>query len=212
MADIFFVKGSVYDFAKALESLGQDLELSPKKLSYAAARSINRSLVTVQKHIDQGIRTKYYVKSGDVKKSLKMTKARAGKDLYGALDYEAEKSLPLHKFNAKKGKKFVSVRVLRANRQRRITPGGEKNIIKTKKGRAAVWIARDRKGDLQIFARTGNAENKENQQVQVLYGPSFMSFFTQPNINQELHEMRRESMRKNFVSEVNAVIKGYSLK
>lgn len=78
--------------------------------------------------------------------------------------------MPLSQFGARQGKTYVSVKVLKANRARRIQPGGEKQILATKKGRAAVWIARG-----HVLARV---EGREKPLP--LYGPSFMAFFRSP--------------------------------
>lgn len=128
-----------------------------------------RTIITSVKH---GLINKvYYVKKEDLTAAMRMNMARQrGRNIRGSLSFRYRQSLPLSLFNAKQGKTYVSVKVLKTSRAGRIRPGGEKKILATRKRRAAVWIARG-----QIYARV---EGREKPLI--LYGPSFMAFFRSP--------------------------------
>ena len=189
----------IYEIQKRLGELGEAFGSSSLKI--VGARAINRTLITLRKHIDQELRATYYVKSGDIKAAVFMDKARPGKVMRGKLVFTNRMSFPLISFGAKQNKSFVSVRVLKANRQRRIAPGGKPNILETeKKKRAAVWIAKG-----QVFARVEGEERPV-----MLWGPSFMSFFNKPSVLEQLQQMNEDVLQHNLQREANAMLQGYA--
>lgn len=160
----------------------------------AAANAVNRSLAHMRTEISSQIRKTYYVKKQDLDAAIHLSKARPGNVLQGTLAFSGRGVLPLSFFGAQQRKTFVSVKILRANRARRIRPGGDHHILATqKKGRAAVWIAKG-----QVLARTADSADPV-----ALYGPSFMSFFNGPGVPEDLQRKAGEFFRKRLAAELN---------
>ena len=151
-----------------------------------------RTVITSVKH---GLINKvYYVKKEDLTAAMRMNTARQrGRNIIGSLSFRYRQSLPLSLFNAKQGKTYVSVKVLKTSRAGRIRPGGEKKILATRKRRAAVWMARG-----QIYARV---EGREKPLI--LYGPSFMAFFRSPENEAILAREENAWMLKRLQQNVN---------
>lgn len=187
---------------------GEEFRQGSSRLKVATQRAINRTLEHMRSLISMEIRDRYYAQKEDVDAALEVREARSGKNQLGALLYRDDASLPLSAFGAAQRTTFVSVRVLKAHRTRRIQPGGKWGILATAKGRAAVWMARD-----QVWARVAGQDHPR-----MLFGPSFMSFFGLPNVEKALgiemdgyfarrlaHEARvwpllESALRVNFLS------------
>lgn len=136
----------------------------------AISYAVNDTLKHMKSYASKLVRGQYYVKKHDLDKAIGSRKAyikKTGAAIVGMLSFKSKKNLPLVQFGATQNRKFVSVRVLKANRKRQIQPGGHKEIVETQKGRAAVWIAKG-----HVFART----EKDAGPI-ILYGPSLMAFF-----------------------------------
>lgn len=128
---------------------------SESRLRQAVVRATNDTLTHMRSFLSKGIRATYYVKKADIDAAMKIVKARQrGRNIEGRLSFRYRQSLPLSQFGARQGKTYVSVKILKANRARRIQPGGEKQILATK------------------------VEGREKPLP--LYGPSFMAFFRSP--------------------------------
>lgn len=161
-----------------LSDLGENFRVGSSRMRIAVARAINRTTAHMRTRISRQIRATYYVKKTDLDNSAKIKMARASKNASGLLSFAERGSLPLSNFGARAGKTYVSVKVLKANRARRIQPGGAHKILATPKGRSAVWMAKG-----HVMARV---EGKDSPMV--LYGPSFMSFFTIPGLPDGLRD------------------------
>lgn len=157
---------------KNLAGFRRLLRLGDEELRFACARAINRSLGHMRSLISQEIRDIYYIKKAVLDKGIRLHAAVPRDHPEGALTFSGLETPPLSQFSPRRGKTYVSVRVLKAHRARRIHPGGEKKIVATSKGRAAVWLAKG-----QVMARTEGSD-----QPIILYGPSFMAFFRRANV------------------------------
>lgn len=172
------------DGVKSLAGFQRLLRLGDEELRFACARAINRSLGHMRSIISQEIRDIYYIKKQVLDKGIRLDEARPRNHPEGALYFKGFESPPLSNFSPRQNAKktWISVKVLKAHRARRIQPGREKKIIATSRGRAAVWLAKG-----QIMARTEDSDTPV-----VLYGPSFMAFFRRPNVVKALNiEARR---------------------
>ena len=100
---------------------------SESRLRQAVVRATNDTLTHMRSFLSKGIRATYYVKKADIDAAMKIVKARQrGRNIEGRLSFRYRQSLPLSQFGARQGKTYVSVKILKANRARRIQPGGEK--------------------------------------------------------------------------------------
>ena len=164
-----------------------------RKLRKVMANAVNRTLLHMRTVAVRGIRETYIVNAADVRKVMTVHKARPNSNPSGALKFKGDMSLPLINFKAVQRKKGVSVRVLRSSGAKFIQPGGEKQIMATKKGRAGVWIA---KGN--VYARV---EGKEHPII--LYGPSFLSFFNKPGVAEQLRAQSEAFLAKLLQHEID---------
>lgn len=183
---------------KHLSGIGENFRDGSSRMRLAVSRAINRTTAHMRSQISRRIRATYYVRKADLDGGIKIIKARAGKNPSGALMFAERGSLPLSNFGARQGKTYVSVKVLRANRARRIRPGGDHKILSTPKGRAAVWMAKG-----HVMARV---EGKDSPMI--LYGPSFMSFFNGPGVPDSLNAEAQAFFEKRLEHEVQNVLRG----
>lgn len=183
---------------KFLNTEADTLRNGSSRLRLAVSRAINRTMAHMRTVISGRIRKTYNVKKSDLDASLKIIKAKAGKNPSGGLSWSSRSSLPLSKFGAKAGKTYVSVRVLKSSRAARIQPGGKHAIAATSKGRAAVWIAKG-----HVMART-----EDGSSPIVLYGPSFMSFFNGPGVGSGLRDEAQAWFEQRLPHEVEQAIRG----
>ncbi len=175
-------------------SLPTLVRIGDNGVRFAAGRAVNNSLNHMRSLISQMLRDTYYIKKEKLDTSIKIHDARFNSNPTGKLTFKDFESPPLSKFSPVQNKKrtFISVKVLKTNRRRRIEPGGEKRIIATSKGRAAVWLAKG-----QIMART-----EDSAHPVVLYGPSFMAFFRRENVIKALNIEARDWFLKRFRHEL----------
>lgn len=179
------------------DSLLSEFRYGSSRVKVAVSRAINRTLEHMRTDISKRIRKIYYVKKADFDGATKIKKADTSKNQVGYLKFSYRGSLPLSKFGATRGKYYVSVKVLRTERRKRIQPGGDRKIIATPKGRAAVWIA---KGHVM-----GWTEDSKNGVPTAFFGPSFMSFFTEPGMARELDAEMNAFLAKRVAHELKWV-------
>ena len=186
----------------------ETFDLGPYRLKVATRRAINRTLGHRRSLISMEIRDRYYAKKNEVDNSMKLKEVNSLSKQKGVISYRARASLPLSSFGALQGKTFVSVRVLKAHKRRRIQPGGKWDILQSstrnvrKKGTkertrvpvAAVWMAKG-----QVWARVAGQEHPK-----MLYGPNFMSFFNLPNVAKALGIEMNEYFSKRLAHETRA--------
>lgn len=136
-----------------------------KKATCVLRNAINRTVINVRKNIAQETRSRYYIKSSDVKKTVKITKAN-NKSLCGVVK-STSGMIPLSKFkvtpkhavtynNGRPSPRFYRAGVKRA--------GGTKKLDKSP--RAFITTTKD--GRIGVFERLG----KSDKTIRQLYGPS----------------------------------------
>lgn len=186
-----------------LGDLSNRFEIGSSRLKIVGSRAVNRTLAHLKSHISKDIRKTYYVKKGDLDKShIKIIKASPRKNMQGTLIFKNRLSLPLIHFGGKQNKTFVSVKVLRANRARSIQPGGDHKILSTTKHkRAAVWVMRD-----NIYARV-----EDQKHPIILWGPSFLSYFSRPGVTEELRKVYTTMMEERVQHEAEVILSGIAL-
>jgi hypothetical protein len=191
------------EIKRRLGDLGENFRVGSSRLKIIGARAINRNLKHMLTHISRGVRKIYYVGKPDFDAAVTLVKASPKKTMRGKLLFNDRMSLPLVHFGAHQRKTFVSVKVLRANRARRIQPGGKHKILATeRKGRAAVWIAKG-----QVLARVEDSETPV-----MLWGPSFMAFFRKPGIAEQLREESARHLNERLIAETKYMLSGRGLK
>lgn len=198
MSQGIFLQINTQQVLARLGAEGKRFRNGSSKLRMATARAVNRTLAHMRTSISKELRATYYVKQADITKAMHMKKATASKNVYGELRFAGKGSLPLISFGGKQNKNFVSVRVLRANRTRKIKSGGKRGILETSRGRAAVWIAKG-----QIFARTEGSDTPV-----ILYGPSFLAFFKREGVVDRLNNQAEIMFQKRLEHEVQRIVSG----
>lgn len=187
------------DFSRAEASLGEVLDGS-KEINLAVFEAVERTARHMRTYISKGIRAIYYVKKSDLDASITMStvgKSRAIKrpkvnPSMGTVTFEARRSLPLSLFGARQNRRFVSVRVLKSNRARKIQPGGEQKILATKSGHAAVWMVKG-----HVLARVEGRDKPV-----ALFGPNFMGYFSRPDRMVDMQEELERHLLKRLRHEL----------
>ncbi|WP_297218090.1 hypothetical protein [uncultured Desulfovibrio sp.] len=199
MPDICSIDGDWEDW---LSDIWDEVDsiISESRLRWAVVNATNDTLRHMRTYLSREIRATYYVKKADIDAAMRLYKARQrGWNIKGSLSFRYRQSLPLSQFGARQGKTYVSVKVLKAHRARRIRPGGDKKIMATGKGRAAVWIAKG-----HVMARV-----EDRKKPLVLYGPSFMAFFHSPEKEEMLAREENTWMLKRLRHHVQRQAKTY---
>lgn len=187
-----------------LSSLGQNFKDGGKSVRIAVMRAINDTLKHMVTDISARVRQTYNVKKSDLDRYLKVRRAGSFRSMRGGLYFSRRHSMPLSMFGATQNKNYVSVKVLKSMGKGRIKPRGnakskhKQTIVTTPKGRAAVWMAKG-----QVMARV-----EEKERPVVLYGPSFMSFFTAEGIPEALNEEAQAWFDKRLTHHIARAIKG----
>jgi hypothetical protein len=162
------------------------------RVTIATARAINRALEHMRTLVIKDIRSVHNVSRKDVAAAMKLTRAKAKKLMEGSLAFDGRDALPLISFQGRQLAKGVSVRVLKTSRAGKIRPGGSHGILATRKGRAAVWIAKG-----QIMARTEGADHPI-----ILWGPSFMTFFRRPGVAERMRGQAEQEFSERLKHEM----------
>lgn len=178
------------------DDLLSEFRYGSSRVKVAVSRAINRTLEHMRTDISKRIRKIYYVKKADFDGATKIRKADTSKNQVGYLKFSYRGSLPLSKFGATRGKNYVSVKVIRTERRKRIQPGGIHHIYASWPSlQAAVWIAKG-----HVMARVDDKDHPV-----ILYGPSFMSFFTEPGMARELESEMNAFLAKRVAHELKWV-------
>lgn len=170
-------------------------EKKREKIRLAIVRAINRALVHTKTAASAMIREKYYIKKSDIDPYVKV-KGTKGNKLFGWVKFKGSDSLPLAKFSHSVGKKYISVRVMKENKGRKIMAGGSKEILATIRKKLPAAF----KADGHIWARTANSEKPE-----ILYGPSLMAFFKKEENVEILRAEAAEWFEKRLAHELSRI-------
>lgn len=153
-----------------------------KAIPAAASRALNKTLANVRTVASKEIREERALSAKVTKDALTIERATRQK-LYGAL-VASGRPIPLSKYQARQGKRGVTVKV---------SPGGRKTVIHA--GNKAFIVG---KIGGHVFAR----ETKSRLPIKKLYGPSIPSTFIKDKVINALKIAAGENWVKRFAEEM----------
>lgn len=158
-------------------------DVQKKKVPTAAARALNKTIGNVRTQSSKSIREERALSAKVVKEAL--TVQRASKAKLVASLTASGRPIPLREYQARQGKKGVTVKV---------SPGGRKLVVHA--GNKAFEVG---KFGQHIYAREG----KGRLPIKKLYGPSIPSTFIKEKVIAALTRVAGENWKKRFAEELN---------
>jgi hypothetical protein len=166
---------------------------TPKKIPIVVARAINRAATTARTEAGRKAREKYYVKHGDVLKTIKIRQAYAG-NLSASVQSKG-KRIPLYAFR-------VLPKTVQPLRKVPI-----KAAVKRSEGLkplGSAFVAHMRSGHMGVFLRAGKHRFPINER----FGPAIPQMIAQPLVSQWVEEKAQERLNQRLQHELSRVIEG----
>lgn len=170
------VKADIEQVTKALS------DLQRVKVPKVAARALNKTIGNVRTQASKSIRQERALSAKVVKDALKVEKATQAK-LTASLTASG-RPIPLREYQARQGKKGVTVKV---------SPGARKLVVHA--GNKAFEI--DKFGK-HVYARTGTKRTP----IKKLYGPSIPATFLKEVVVEAMRKVGGENWPKRFTEEL----------
>lgn len=161
------------------------------QLGKVMARAVNRATENARSNVVREVRDHYNVKAGDIRKSMKISRAKAGRPV--AVLSSTGSALPTMAFQVRPGT---------VNGKRR-TP----IRVSIKKGESTLmersFIARVN-GRIGVYERIG----KKRMPIRQLYGPSIPQMVGNERIVESVAESAREMLDSRLDHEINRILDG----
>lgn len=168
----------------------------------AAARAVNRTLITARKTASEEVREELEVKAASVKRRINITRKASAGSPSGVVTVSRDSTPSLISF----GKP-------RDTRSAPFDPDGQGVTVKVRRGKPAerhphAFIAKGKGGVEQIFERRSragfNRAAKSRIVLRALRGPSVLGVFQHhPGIKERVTRETAEALRKNAISQIN---------
>lgn len=182
------------DFTSTRKQLKQatiGLRFVEKNVPKAFSAALNRTAAGVKTEAARMVRQRYYVKHGDVLKTIKVSKASASK--LELLLVSRGPSIPLIRFRTTPGSPPTrQPKVLKAA----VKKNGSKKPI------PGAFVAKMGSGHIGVFRRAG----KKRLPVDELYGPAIPVMLGEPGIAEHLQQEMERRMGQRLDHEVNRVL------
>lgn len=163
----------------------------PKIVEKAFSQALDRTQRKAATHISRDVRDDYYLKAGDIKKRLKIQRAR--RDGSRSLLYVGRR-LPLDQFKPKTTRARVVTATSRKGKQFRTRRRGASVMVRKDRGRQLVkggWYAKG-----HILRRADKADNRSDPRIQ--FGPSIPGMVSHQSVIDSAQEMVREDLPRQF--------------
>ena len=164
--------------------LGQMSNRAPGAISSA----LNRTVTSVASNITKEVRARYHIKAGDVKNTIKKTKA--SKSNLSAEVRSTGSTIPLDKFK-------VSPKTVNPKRKTQLKISVEKNGVKQVTGAFVANI-----NGLKVFQR----ERKSRLPIKRLFGPSVPQMIGQQQIVENINEKAVTTYNTRLNHEINRIL------
>lgn len=166
----------------------------PGGIDKAVVRAINRSVDRAQTATVKKVRDRYYIKAGDVRKTIKVKKANYSDQI--AIIRSTGSPVALSKFKItpskppqKRTKKPVRARVVKGE-------GGE---LKRR-----AFVAKMKSGHIGVFERAGKSRYPINQ----FYGPSVPQMLGHKSVVTYVKERAKEQLVSRLDHEIERLLRG----
>ncbi len=166
----------------------------PGGIDKAIVRAINRSVESAQTAAVKKVKDRYYIKAGDVRKTIKIKKANYSDRI--AIIRATGSPVALSKFSVtpskppkKRRKTPVKVRVLKGESPKSLTH---------------AFVTRLSSGHIGVFERVGKARYPIKQ----FYGPSVPQMLGHDSVVKYVEERAKEQLIKRFDHEIERLLRG----
>lgn len=170
---------------RIIKQVGLDLGEHPKELRKITVRALNRAIENARTGAVREIRARYNVPAADVRQAMRLSKPSIRLPV-AALRLRGRVAVPLVRFGAKKSKKGVTVKVLKASARSLVVKSGIK-----------AFLAKE-----QVMVRKG----KERLPVRKLYGPGFIEFLNRQEVKSSLEAAAREVFERRVTHEAGRLL------
>jgi hypothetical protein len=186
----------VSGFEDVEKRLGNMKAKAPQVLS----RAINRAITNVKKNMGKETSSKYFISSGDVKKTVNVTKASKSRLQAAAISSGA--GIALSKFKVSPG---TPVRYRGKSRSPKVYKAGveKKGGVKPLDGNPKAFIAIMKSGHKGVFERLSD----ESLPLKQLYGPSVPQMVKNEAIMKKINDEANETLQKRLNVEIENVLR-----
>lgn len=163
----------------------------PKLVDKAFNQALDRTQAKAATHISKDVRGDYYIKAGEIKKRLKIKRAR--RDATRSLLY-AGRRMPLDQFKPKTTRARVVTATSRKGRRFQTKRRGASVMVRKDTGRQMVkggWFAKGR-----ILRRADKNDNASEPRIQ--FGPSIPGMVSHESVIDSAQEMVRDDLPRQF--------------
>lgn len=183
-----------------MEDVERRLGNLKSKAPLVLSRAINRAISNVKKNSAKETSSRYYITSGEVKKTLRLVKA--SKSSLKAAVISSGSGIALSKFKVNPG---TTVRYRGASRSPKVYRAGVKKSggVKPLAGDPKAFIAVMKSGHKGVFERTSDA----SLPIKQLYGPSVPQIMKNQDILDVINKDAAETLQKRLDVEINNVLR-----
>lgn len=185
-----------------IEDVERRLGNLKSKAPTVVSRAINRAVSNAQKNMAKETSAKYYISSGDVKKTIRLVKA--SKSSLGAAVISSGSGIELSKFKVNPG---TVVRYRGKSRSPKVYRAGVEKAggVKPLAGNPKAFIAIMKSGHKGVFERTSG----DSLPIKQLYGPSVPQMVKNEEIMKKINKDAAETLQKRIDAEIaNLLRKG----
>jgi hypothetical protein len=163
----------------------------PKIVEKAFSHALDRTQAKAATHISRDVRDDYHITAADIKKRLKIDRAR--RDASRSLLYTGRR-LPLDHFKPKATRARVVTATSRRGNRYKTRRRGASVLVRKDTGRQQVpggWFAKGR-----ILRRADRNDNASDPRIQ--FGPSIPGMVSHESVIDSAQEMVREDLPRQF--------------
>jgi hypothetical protein len=163
----------------------------PKIVEKAFSHALDRTQAKAATHISRDVRDDYHITAADIKKRLKIDRAR--RDASRSLLYTGRR-LPLDHFKPKATRARVVTATSRRGTRYKTRRRGASVLVRKDTGRQQVpggWFAKGR-----ILRRADRNDNASDPRIQ--FGPSIPGMVSHESVIDSAQEMVREDLPRQF--------------
>lgn len=173
------------------------LQYVVKNMPKAFVSAMNRVSTGLRTEAVRKVRETYVIKAGDVRKTIKITKANPAR--MEMMMVSRGRNIPLIKFRTTpRQPRSRPPKVLKAQVKK---AGGKKPI-------PGAFVAQMRSGHIGVFERSG----KRRLPIRELYGPAVPSMLSEPGVQEHIEQEAQRRMADRLDHEVNRVLGRFKAK
>lgn len=186
--------------ASGIEDVEKRLGNMKKNAPTVVSRAINRAIQNVKKNMGKETSERYFITSGEVKKTVNVTKATKSRLQAAAISQGAGIALSKFKVNPK-----TPVRYRGASRTPKVYRAGVKKAggVKPLDGNPKSFVAVMKSGHVGVFSRT----SAKSLPIKQLYGPSVPQMVKNEDIMDKINRDANETLQKRIDAEINNLLR-----